>query len=79
MSACDHELLTLPEAADRLRLRPSTLRAWILRRKLPYCKIGRSVRLRRSDIEGLIDDGLVPAKPVLTDPAAMRFMTARLQ
>ena len=60
-------LLTIAEAANLLRLRPSTVRAWILRRKLPYCKVGRLVRLRRADVESLISNSLVPARPEQAD------------
>ena len=55
------ELMTIPEAAALLRLRPSTLRAWVLRRKLPYCKVGRLVRIRRCDVDALLAASLVPA------------------
>jgi excisionase family DNA binding protein len=54
-------LLMIAEAAALLRLKPSTLRAWILRRKLPYCKIGRLVRIRRCDVDALLAASLVPA------------------
>ncbi len=57
------ELLTIPEAAALLRLRPSTLRAWLLRRRIAYVKLGRRVFLRRADCEGLIAASLVPARP----------------
>jgi excisionase family DNA binding protein len=57
----DSGLLTLAEAANLLRLKPSTLRAWILRRKLPYCKVGRLVRIRRADVDALIAASVVPA------------------
>jgi excisionase family DNA binding protein len=55
------ELLTISEAASLLTLKPSTLRAWILRRRIPFCKVGRLVRLRRADIEALIAASVVPA------------------
>ena len=58
----DNGLLTIAEASAMLRLRPSTLRAWVLRRKLPYCKVGRLVRIRRADVEALIITSLVPAR-----------------
>jgi len=58
------ELLTIPETAALLRLRPSTLRAWILRRKLPYLKIGRLVRIRRADVEQFLQRSIVAAKEV---------------
>ncbi len=56
------DLLTISEAASLLRLKPSTIRAWVLRRKLPYCKVGRLVRIQRADIEGLIAASVVPAR-----------------
>lgn len=56
------DLLTIPEAAGLLRLKPSTLRDWISprKRKLPYYKIGGLVRIRRSDVEAVIAASLVP-------------------
>ena len=62
----DKPLLTLPEAADLLRLKVSTLRAWVLRRKFPYLKVGRCVRLRRSDLEAYLSQALIPAREVRT-------------
>jgi excisionase family DNA binding protein len=55
------ELLTLPEAAERLRLKPSTLRAWTLKRRLPFVRLGSRVFIRRSDIVALIARSVVPA------------------
>jgi excisionase family DNA binding protein len=56
------DLLTITEGSRLLRLKPSTLRAWILKRRIPYVKMGR-VFLRRSDLEKLIADSTVAAKP----------------
>jgi excisionase family DNA binding protein len=58
----NNELLTLPEASALLRLKTSTLRAWVLRRQIPYCKVGRLVRVRRADVERLIEASIVPAR-----------------
>jgi len=55
------DLLTLPEAAPLLRLKVSTLRAWVFRRKLPYLKIGSRVLLRRADVDAFIAASIVPA------------------
>ena len=55
------DLLTIPEAAAALRLKPSTIRAWILDRRIPFCKIGRLIRIRRCDIEAFLTESLVPA------------------
>jgi excisionase family DNA binding protein len=56
----DPALLTIAEASAILRLKPSTLRAWVLRRRISYVKVGRLVRLRRADVEALIVSSLVP-------------------
>ena len=47
------QLLTIPQAADRLALAPTTLRKWLRLRKLNCVRIGRAVRLRESDIEAI--------------------------
>lgn len=57
----DH-LLTLPEAVPMLRVKVSTLRSWVLHRKIPYVKLGGRVFLRRSDLEALIAASVVPAR-----------------
>ncbi len=56
------QLVTVPQAADRLKVSPATIRKWIFYRRLPFVKVGRSVRLREADVEALISFGLVPAK-----------------
>jgi excisionase family DNA binding protein len=58
----DGGLLTVPETAALLRLKPSTVRAWVLRRKIPYVKVGRLVRLRRADVDALIEASVVRAR-----------------
>ncbi len=55
------DLVNLVEAAEMLRLKSSTLRAWVLRRKIPFVKLGRRVLFRRSDLEALIAENVVPA------------------
>ena len=57
----ESELLTVPEVAAALRLKPSTIRAWVLRRRIAFCKVGRCVRIRRCDIEAFLAESLVPA------------------
>jgi excisionase family DNA binding protein len=57
----DSELLTVPEAAAFLRLKTSTIRAWTSQRRIPFVKVGRLVRIRRSDLEALIAGSVVPA------------------
>ena len=56
----ERELLDVKEAAARLRLKPTTIRAWILKHKIQYAKIGGRVFIRASDVDALIEASLVP-------------------
>ena len=55
-------LLTLREASERTGHRESTWRSWILKRKVPYHKVGRSIRIAESDLERLIETSRVSAR-----------------
>ncbi len=57
MGAFDEEYLTVAEIAERLKLNQQTLRNWIDLGQLPAVRIGRRVRVRRSDFERLLQDG----------------------
>jgi excisionase family DNA binding protein len=57
------DLLRVEQAADFLNVQPSTIGAWLLRRKLPKVRIGdRCVRIPRSALEKLVAENTVPAK-----------------
>jgi excisionase family DNA binding protein len=53
-------LLTIPEAAGRLGLQPSTLRFWIWTRKIEHVKVGRAVRISETVVDKVIARGTVP-------------------
>lgn len=56
-------LLRVEEAAEFLNVQPSTIRAWLLKRKLPAVRIGqRAIRIPRVALEKLITDGTVPVR-----------------
>jgi excisionase family DNA binding protein len=55
------KLLTLRECSERTGHRESTWRAWVLKRKIPFYKVGRSVRVSENDLEKLIEKSRVPA------------------
>lgn len=55
-------LLTVKEAAARTGHKEATWRAWILLRKVPYHKVGRSVRIAESDLTRMIEESRIPAK-----------------
>ncbi|MGI8413106.1 MAG: helix-turn-helix domain-containing protein [Solirubrobacteraceae bacterium] len=49
--------LTVAEVADLLKLNQQTVRNWIDQGSLPALRVGRRVRIKRSDFERLLDDG----------------------
>jgi excisionase family DNA binding protein len=55
-------LLNVNEAAQLLALKPATLRAWILRRKIEFVRVGRAVRIPKKAIEELIQENTVPVR-----------------
>lgn len=65
-------LLTVAETARLLRLKVSTIRAWLLRRKIPYVKLGSRVFVRRGDLENLLAASLVPARELQSSRAIDR-------
>ena len=50
----DQKLLTIREASQRLGLRESTLRKWILQKRIAHHKLGRAVRLSANVVEAMI-------------------------
>lgn len=61
------KLLTVPEAAECLALKPATIRKLISRRRIPCVRLGRAVRLREEDLQALARIGLQPVRE-LTKP-----------
>ena len=53
--------LTVAEVAATLKLNQQTVRNWIDQGSLPALRIGRRVRIRRSDFQRLLDRGYMPA------------------
>jgi excisionase family DNA binding protein len=56
------KLLTVVEAAEALNLKVSTVRAWLLHRKLPRVNCGRSVRIPAQAIADFIERNTIPAR-----------------
>ena len=59
----DTKLLTFEQAAERLGMKPVTLRMWASARKIARVKIGRAVRIPEGEIARIIERGLIPALP----------------
>ena len=58
----EERLLTLREAAARTGHKEATWRAWVLFRRVPYHKLGRSIRIAESDLVRMIEESRVPAR-----------------
>jgi excisionase family DNA binding protein len=50
-------LLTVPQVADEFQVTPQTIRNWIDAGTLPAIRMGRAFRLRRADVDALLDRG----------------------
>lgn len=58
------ELVTIKAAAEALSLCPATLRVWIAHRRIGCTRLGRSVRIPKSEILRLQEAGFTPARRV---------------
>jgi excisionase family DNA binding protein len=56
-TASSESFLTVAEVAEMLKLNPQTVRNWIDQGSLPALRIGRRVRIRRSDFDRLLSEG----------------------
>jgi len=57
------KLLAVDQAAERLGVKPATIRSWILRReKLEVVKVGRLVRITEKSVDRFIDENTIPPK-----------------
>jgi len=65
--------LTVEEAAEYMNTSVRFVRRLIADRRIPFHKVGRHVRLKRSDVDAFIDAGRVEA----FDPAAVRLHVRR--
>jgi excisionase family DNA binding protein len=77
MSQSDsEEYLTVAEVAQTLKLNQQTVRNWIDQGSLPALRVGRRVRIKRSDFERILDESYsagaaAPARPAV--PSADDF------
>ena len=56
------KLLIVAEAAEALRVKEATIRAWVLRRKISSFRVGRAVRISEEEIQRILHDGERPAR-----------------
>jgi excisionase family DNA binding protein len=62
MASENMKLLTVPQAAEALTLRPKTVRAWIAARRIACVRLGSAVRIPASEIVRLIEGGTIPSR-----------------
>jgi excisionase family DNA binding protein len=53
----EESYLTVAEVAETLKLNQQTVRNWIDQGSLPALRVGRRVRIKRSDFERLLAEG----------------------
>jgi excisionase family DNA binding protein len=70
------ELLTVADVAATLKLNQQTVRNWIDQGSLPAFRVGRRVRIRRSDFQRILDEsysGVAPNARPAAGPNAADF------
>jgi len=58
------KLLTVPEAAEALRVSINTIRAWVFQRKIPVIRVGRKLVFKESDLIKVVEKGFQDAKAI---------------
>jgi excisionase family DNA binding protein len=53
----EEEFMTVAEVAATLKLNQQTVRNWIDAGRLPALRLGRRVRIKRSDFDAIVDPG----------------------
>jgi excisionase family DNA binding protein len=56
------QLLTVAQCAEALGLKVSTVRAWLVKRKLPRVNCGRAVRVPARAVTEFIERNTIPAR-----------------
>src|SRR6201990_1156948 len=72
----EEEFLTVAEVAEMLKLNQQTVRNWIDQGSLPALRVGRRVRIKRSDFERILEESYsagTPAPSRRVSPSADDF------
>lgn len=72
----EDSFLTVAEVADLLRLNQQTVRNWIDAGSLPAIRVGRRVRIKRSDLNRILESGYrgtPPPASTIAGPSATDF------
>jgi excisionase family DNA binding protein len=68
-SEVEESYLTVAEVAEVLKLNQQTVRNWIDAGSLPALRVGRRVRIKRSDFERIIEQGYNPGGASASQPS----------
>jgi excisionase family DNA binding protein len=55
MSTRQRQLLTVPQVAEEFQVTAQTIRNWIDQGVLPAVRVGRAFRVRREDVDALLE------------------------
>lgn len=69
----EESFLTVAEVAELLKLNQQTVRNWIDQGSLPAVRVGRRVRIKRSDLQRILDTGY---QGTVAEPARSRSPSA---
>lgn len=78
MGAGGEEFLTVADIARILKLNQQTVRNWIDQGSLPALRVGRRVRVRRSDFDTLLERGRTAAPTGPEGSTAQAFWEGEL-
>lgn len=75
----DETFLTVAEVAQLLKLNQQTVRNWIDQGSLPAVRVGRRVRIKRSDFDRIVQEGYRPISGAVGErvPSAADFWSGR--
>jgi len=64
----EESFLTVAEVAEMLKLNQQTVRNWIDQGSLPALRVGRRVRIKRSDLERVLEEGYRAGTAAVAEP-----------
>ena len=70
----NHEYLTVRDVAQLLKVNAQTVRRWIWSGKLPYIKVGQTVRVPKSELDGMLIRGQKRVQGVMQSPGELQTL-----
>lgn len=64
----DSQLLTSKQFAYAIGVSEACVRRWTMERKIKVVRLGRLVRIPRTEVQRLSDEGAIPARPSRSQP-----------